>query len=125
MRLAPLFCLLATLAACTEPPARQTNVAEAMPNIPMPPAASYLSKEIGEEALKIRFRSELDVDAVARYYRGVLSKAPWNLVSDTPTPDGTVALYAEQKDGPPLWVTIRKAEGAPGSFVDLTGAKAR
>jgi hypothetical protein len=36
-----------------------------------------------------------------------------------------VALYAEQKDGPPLWVTIRKAEGAPGSFVDLTGAKAR
>jgi len=125
MRRARLVLVLATLAACTEPPARKADVTEAMPNIPMPPAATYLSKEIGEEALKIRFRSPMDVDGVARYYRGVLSQAPWKLISDAPMPDGTVALYAEQQDGPPLWITIRKAEGAPGSFVDLTGAKIR
>jgi hypothetical protein len=35
-----------------------------------------------------------------------------------------VALYAEQ-DGPPLWVTIRKADGAEGTLVDLAGAKTK
>jgi len=121
--------LLATglsLAGCGESPKpRQTDILEAMPNIPLPPDASYLSKEIGEEALKIRFRSVVDVDGVARYYRGVLGRDPWKLISDTPMQDGSVALYAEQKAGPPLWVTIRKAEDAPGSVVDLLGANTR
>jgi hypothetical protein len=35
-----------------------------------------------------------------------------------------VALYAEQ-DGPSLWVTIRKASGASGTFVDIAGAKTK
>jgi hypothetical protein len=113
------------LAGCGDAKPPQTDILQAMPNIPLPPEASFLSREIGEEALKIRFRSIVDVDGVARYYRNVLARDPWKLVSDTPMPDGSVALYAEQTAGPPLWVTIRKAEGAPGSLVDLLGANTR
>jgi hypothetical protein len=114
------------LAGCGDSPKpRQTDVLEAMPTMPLPPDATFLSKEIGEEALKIQFRSSVDVDGVARYYRGVLSRDPWKLVNDSPMQDGSIALYAEQKAGPPLWVTIRKVEGGPGSLVDLLGANTR
>jgi hypothetical protein len=126
MRRFLLVAALLSLAGCGDAPKpRQTDILEAMPNIPLPPEAAYLSKEIGEEALKIRFRSTVDVDGVARYYRGVLGRDPWKLIRDTPMQDGSIALYAEQKDGPPLWVTIRKAEGGPGSLVDLLGANTR
>jgi hypothetical protein len=83
-----------------------------------------VSREGGEDAIKVRFRSSLQPDQIAAYYREVLSKAPWRLVSDAREQDGGIALYAEQ-DGPPLWVTIRKAEGASGTFVDLAGAKTK
>jgi hypothetical protein len=126
MRRLFLFAAVLVLAGCSDSPKpRRTNVLEAMPNIPLPPEASFLSREIGEDALKIRFRSVVDVDGVARYYRAVLGSDPWKLISDTPMQDGSIALYAEQKAGPPLWVTIRKAEGAPGSLVDLLGANTR
>lgn len=125
MRRLFLFAAVIVLGCSDSPKPRRTDIFEAMPNIPLPPEASFLSREIGEDALKIRFRSIVDVDGVARYYRGVLGRDPWKLISDTPMQDGSIALYAEQKAGPPLWVTIRKAEGAPGSLVDLLGANTR
>lgn len=97
---------------------------ETLPNFPLPPNAELVSREGGEDALKFRFRSDLAPGQLADYYRGVLGKPPWRLVSDTPAPDGAVTLYAEQ-DGPPIWVSIRKAAGAAGSFVDIAGAKTK
>lgn len=117
----PLLAAAVVAAACKEPPSR-AKLSETIPNIPVPPEAQVLSSSGSADALQIRFRSELQPDQVAAYYRQVLSRAPWKLVSDTRTQDGAYALYAEQ-DGPPLWVRIRKAEGTAGSFVDLAGAK--
>jgi len=114
---------LLILAACSEPK-KAPRLAETLPNIPLPPRAEVVSRENGEDAIKIRFRSQATPDAVSSYYRDILSKPPWTLVSDNRTEDGKVALYAEQA-GPPLWVTIWKAEGAEGTFIDLAGARTR
>lgn len=110
--------------ACADPPRKQADVGETLPNLPLPPNAEVISREGGEDALKFRFKSDMDPDRLANYYRGVLSKAPWRLVSDSPAADGSLTLYAEQ-NGPSIWVTIRKADGAAGSFVDIAGAKAK
>lgn len=115
---------LAFLALACSEPKKLPEISETIPNLPLPPSADILSREGGEDALKLEFRSTLAPDQIATYYRNVLSKAPWNLVGDTQQPDGTIALYAEQ-DGPPLWVTIRKADGATGTIVNLAGAKVK
>jgi hypothetical protein len=122
MRRSALLVLL-LLAACSEP-RKEASIGETMPTVLFPPNGSLLSKQGGEDALLLRFRSSLDPDRVASYYRDVLSRPPWRLVSDTRDRDGVINLYAEQ-DGPPLWVTIRKATGAPGTLVDLAGAKVK
>jgi hypothetical protein len=123
MRKPTLLLALAAALACSEPQ-KQPKLSETLPNLPAPPNSDVISREGGDDALKVRFRSSLDPEQVAAYYREVLSKAPWRLVSDTKEQDGGVALYAEQ-DGPPLWVSIRKADGASGTFVDLAGAKTK
>ncbi len=124
MRRLFLVALALGLVACAEPPKKQAQVGETLPNLPLPPGGEVVSREGGEDALKIRFRSDIAPDQLVAYYRGVLGKPPWRLVSDTPSPDGAVTLYAEQ-DGPSIWVTVRKAEGAAGTFVDIAGAKSR
>ncbi len=110
------------LLACTEPK-QPAKLSEALPNIPLPPASQLLSREGGEDAIKLRFHSDEAPDEVAKYYRTVLGKAPWKLISDEKMADGSLTLYAEQK-GPSLWVTVRKADSsAAGSVVELAGAK--
>ena len=126
MRRTLLVALILLATGCGDTaPRPQAKVTETIPNIPIPPDGEFLSKEVGEDALKIRFRSREEVGNVATYYRGLFARDPWKLVSDTPMQDGSIALYAEQRNGPPLWVTIRKADGAPGSFVDLLGARTK
>jgi hypothetical protein len=63
----------------------------------------------------------MEQEKVADYYRAVLTRGNWRLVSDIKNPDGSTALYAEQ-DGPPLWVRISKLTDRPGSLVQLSGA---
>ncbi len=121
MRLLRPLVLTLVLAACSEPK-KQVDISEAIPNLPLPPAGELISKEGGEDALKLHFRSTGSPADVADYYRNVLSRPPWSLVSDVTAPDGVISFYAEQA-GPSLWVTVRKADGAAGSFVDIAGAK--
>jgi hypothetical protein len=120
-----ILAIVATgLLACSEP--RPTaKMKDALPNLPLPPSSQVLSREGGEDAISIRFHSDEAPDMVAGYYRLVLGKAPWKLVSDEKMADGSLTLYAEQK-GPSLWVTIRKADSvAAGSIVELAGAKSQ
>jgi hypothetical protein len=121
-RLLPFLLLLAT--ACGETPKQFPKLSETIPNLPIPPGGQVVRTEGGTDALSIRYRTALAPEAAANYYRELLGRDPWRLVSDTRSPDGVVSLYAEH-DGPPLWVSIRKADGAEGSFVDLAGAKTR
>lgn len=112
-------------AGCSEPrPAPSARFADVMPNIPLPPESEVISREDAPDAIKLRFRSSATPEAVAEHYRNELSRGAWRLVSDAKTADGGIALYAET-DGPSLWVTIRKADGAQGTFVDLAGARSK
>lgn len=113
------------IAGCRDKPPEPPKVSEALPNLPIPPFATVLSRAGSEDALQIAFRSAVGPDSVARFYRAVLTKAPWSLVGDTRTADGSLALYAEQSGGPPLWVTIRRDTASSGSLVNVGGAVVR
>ncbi|MEO8293922.1 MAG: hypothetical protein ABI613_00310 [Gemmatimonadota bacterium] len=97
------------------PPLSQT-----MPNLPLPPMARVVERSGGEDALQITFWSAMSPDSLAQYYRTVLSEGEWNLVGDTKTRTGEIALYAERK-GPPLWVTIQSDSTEGGSRLTLSG----
>ena len=95
-----------------------------MPNLPLPPRATVVSRTGSEDALQITFRSTLPPDSMAAYYRAVLTSGVWSLVGDTRTADGSIALYAE-REGPPLWVTIRKDSTSAGTILSIGGAVMR
>jgi len=116
--------VLLSLLACggSEPRGpKPPEFAEAFSNLPLPPNAEFVSRTGGAGALQIVLRTRVGDSAVANYYRTVLSKGNWRLVSDIKSRDGATAMYAEQ-DGPPLWVRIWPAKGGAGTLVQLTGA---
>lgn len=102
-------------------PPETPDFAAAFSNLPLPPAPQLVSRSGSTDALQLTLRSPATPSQLADYYRDVLSKGNWRLVSDTKNRDGSIVLYAEQK-GPPLWVRIWKPANAGGSLVQLTGA---
>jgi hypothetical protein len=117
-----LVCAL--LLACgseSSPPAKTPSTFTVFPNLPLPPGARFVSRAGSADALQITFFSPSEAPAVTEYYRGVLSKGKWRLVSETKKPDGTVVLYAE-KDGPPIWVSLWPTSDKAGTMVQLAGA---
>lgn len=89
--------------------------------LPLPPNPEVVSRSGSADALQITLRTPRDLAEVTEYYRDVLTRGNWRLVSDIKSADGSTALYAEH-DGPPLWVRIWKATDQPGTLVQLTGA---
>jgi hypothetical protein len=105
-----------------EAPPKSPELAEVMPNVPMPPQPTFVSRSGGADAVQLTVRSPARADAVAAYYRDVFKRNGWRLVNDAKDRDGAVVILAQQ-DGPPLWVRIRNAEDGQGSLIDLTGAR--
>ena len=108
------------LVACRDEAPPMAKVADVFPNLPLPPEASVVSREGSSEALKITMMSRARSSDIEAYYRDVLSRNGWRLVSDSRDGDGAVVLLAE-RDGPPLWVRIQAADSA-GTKVELAGA---
>jgi hypothetical protein len=123
MRHTPLVLALLLVACSDRRP--EVKMSETLPNIPVPPNAQVVSREGGDDAIKLRFRTTMAAEKVADYYRTVLSKEPFILISDTRTEDKGYALYAEQTDRPSLWVKIVETDDKQGSLVDVAGAKKR
>ena len=113
-----LLVLCAGLAACEKAP-KTVSLHEAMPYVPLPPEPTFLQKSGGPDALQITVRSPAAADAVAAYYRAVLKRNGWHLVSDQKDKDGATVLFAEKK-GPPLWIRVQ--QDGKGSLVQLSGA---
>jgi hypothetical protein len=118
-RIRNVLCCLA-LAACTDKPVT-AKLSQALPNLPLPPQASFVSRAGGPDALQITVRSPARADSVAMYYRQVFKGGNWRLVNDAKDAEGATVLFAAQH-GPPLWVRIRSAEDGQGSVVELSGA---
>ena len=110
--------------SCRDAPPKMARISEALPHMPLPPNPGFVSKSGSAEALQIVVTTPLTPAQALAFYRDTLGKAPWRLISDEAIPDSGRALYAE-RDGPPLWVTIRAAEGGTGSIVALSGAVPR
>jgi hypothetical protein len=122
MKISRIALLLALASvACGQPERKTVKLSDALPDLPLPPEASVIGRSAGADALKLTFSSTLTPEQMAEFYRGTLTSGVWRLVSDTKTADGTIALYAE-REGPPMWVTIRKTPGTVGSTVELAGA---
>jgi hypothetical protein len=118
------LCLVATLMIGCEsepPPPTPPAFAKAFSNLPLPPNPQIISRAGSADALQLTVFSPTEAARVAEYYRFALTRGNWRLVSDTKSPDGSTALYAEH-DGPPLWVRIWKANDRQGTMVQLTGA---
>ena len=111
---------LVLVSACerAEPP-KQATLAQAMPNLPIPPNAEFVSRSGSADALQLVFQSPLRRDDVANYYRTIFTTTGWNLVSDVTQPDSTIALYAEQ-GGHPMWARITPVGAS--TRIELMGA---
>jgi hypothetical protein len=86
----------------------------------LPQHPELVARAGGADALQLTLFSPAEFEQVTEFYRTVLSKEPWRLISDKKNQDGSVVLYAEQR-GPPLWVRIWKL-GDRGTMVELNGA---
>jgi hypothetical protein len=113
--------LAAGLAACGDKAPKTASMHDALPFIPLPPEATFVSRSGGPDALQITVRSPAQADAITAYYRGVLQKGGWHLVSDAKDKDGATVLFAEKK-GPPLWIRVQPAEDGKGTLVQVSGA---
>jgi hypothetical protein len=113
--------LCAGLAACGDKAPKTASLRDALPFIPLPPQATFVSRSGGPDALQITLRSPGKADDITAYYRAVLQKGGWRLVSDAKDKDGATVLFAEKK-GPPLWIRVQPAEDGNGTLVQLSGA---
>jgi len=109
------------LVACKDKGPQTPKISQVLPNLPLPPNASVVSRSGGSDALQITLISPAKVKDVETYYRAVLSKNGWRLVNDMRDRDGSVVLLAEQ-DGPPLWVRIKSTDDNVATMVELAGA---
>jgi hypothetical protein len=117
-----LLALALAAAGCGEkPPTRTATVGQTLPTLLLPPSATFVSRSGSADALQITVRTPLGPDQTGDYYRKLLKASSWTLVNDAKDRDGAIVLLAQGK-GPPLWVRIQQASGAPGSLVQLTGA---
>jgi hypothetical protein len=124
MRIHPLVVLFAAgtlMAGCHKAAPKTVTLGGAFRTIPLPPNAQALANEGGVDAMQFLFVTPDLPDSVLAYYRRIFTADPFHLVNER-THGATTALYAEQDNGPPIWVTI-SANGSEGSQVTIAGAK--
>jgi hypothetical protein len=115
--------LALALGGCKPRPIQQKlpEVTDVFSTVVLPPSGSLVSREGGPDALQLTFTSPAPVDSVTGYYRGVFSRDPFVLVSDTKEKDNTVALYVEEAHRP-MWLRIRPKQDGSGTWIELSGA---
>lgn len=113
--------LVLALVGCKDRKPEMAKISEVFPNLPVPPRASVISRDASPDALKLTLMSNARPAEVEAYYRDVLGRGGWRLVSDTRDAEGAVVLMAEQ-DGPPLWVRIQSTSDSVATMVELAGA---
>jgi hypothetical protein len=115
--------VLLALIGCRDKPPEMAKVSEVFPNLPLPPAASLVSREGSPDALKLTLMAKARPADVEAYYRDALSsRNGWHLVSDTRDAEGALVLLA-QRNGPALWVRILPTDDSLRTKVELAGAQ--
>ncbi|HEU4699628.1 MAG TPA: hypothetical protein VFS40_10635 [Gemmatimonadales bacterium] len=100
------------------------KVSDVFSTLVLPPNGVFVSRQGSSDALQLTFRSPLPAEQVVSYYRSVLGKDPYVLVSDTKGSDGAVSFYAEDK-GRPLWIQVVPGALGDSSTVQMAGVVAK
>ena len=119
------FALLAalTVVACDrpkEPDARQM-AARALRGTLSYPQSSVMNISAGTDAAELQLASAAPVERIAAWYREALPLNGWELKNEGKDRDGGLSIYAE-KEGRPLWITLKPNPGGQGSTYTLIGA---
>lgn len=104
-------------------PPDTARIQDALPGMPLPGDPVFVSRSGSPDALQVVLTSAQSPEAIIQFYRIVLTRDPWTLVSDQPFDSGGRVFYAS-RNGPPLWVTIKPNPGGIGSLISLNGAVA-
>ncbi|MGH2608334.1 MAG: hypothetical protein ACRDHF_04530 [Tepidiformaceae bacterium] len=128
-RIAPVLFLLslaaALVAACERPREEERAralTAHVLRDMMVYPASTLVSFAAGEEAGQVVLSTPAAVDTVTAWYRQVLRLNGWELRQDQQRPDGSRILYAVKTERP-LWITLRRTAGAPGTTYTLIAAE--
>ena len=103
-----------------EPNARQL-AARALRGTLAYPQSTIVSVSAGTDAAEVQLSSPAPLDRVAAWYREALPLNGWELKNEGKDTSGGVTIYAE-KEGRPLWLTLRPNVGGPGTSYTLIGA---
>jgi hypothetical protein len=114
---------LLALLGCGDRPEKPADVSVALPNLPLPPQPTLVSRSGSANTLMITLSSPAKLADVEAYYHSVLTGPGWKLLKQSTDRTGAITMLAEQ-DGPPLWVRIRSQPDSSGTLVDLAGAVA-
>jgi hypothetical protein len=118
------FLVAVTLVAGCErrrPPDPHAMVQRTLKGVLVYPMSVQVSVSAGEDAAQVTMTSQDSVAKVAGWYRRSLATNGWTLTSDVTSADGSTTMSATQGKRP-LWITVRRNEGAPGTTYTLIGA---
>lgn len=122
-RLVAAVALLALLASCDrpkEPDARQL-ASRALRGTLSYPNSTIVSVSAGTDAAEVTLTTADPIERVAGWFREALPLNAWVLRNERKGADGAVSIYAE-KEGRPLWLTLKPNVGGPGTTYTLIGA---
>jgi hypothetical protein len=114
---------LLALVACDrpkEPDARQL-AARALKGTLTYPQSTIVNVAAGTDAAEVTLTTADPVDVVAGWFRQALPLNGWELRNEGKSAAGAVSIYAE-KEGRPLWLTLRPNTGGPGTTYTMIGA---
>ncbi len=97
------------------------TVSQSLKGVLVYPHSRMVSMASGDSVGQVALVSPDDPDSVARWFRMYLGVNNWDLQSDGTQGDGSIAMYAERARRP-LWISIRRNSGGPGTSYTLTGA---
>ena len=104
-----------------QPPDPHAMVQKTMHGVLAYPMSVQVSVSAGEDAAQVTMTSPDSVAKVAAWYRRTLATNGWTLTSDVTGADGSTTMSASQGKRP-LWITLRRNEGAPGTTYTVIGA---
>ena len=124
-RLSALLLVAGVCAGCDRPPPQREDrqfAASVLHGVLAYPQSSVVSVESGSDAAQATLSTPAPVQAVATWYRQMLSLNGWDLQNDAVMDDGSVTIFAQQGERP-LWITLKATAGGAGTTYTLIGAE--
>jgi hypothetical protein len=123
-RLSLVVTIALGLTACERPADRKADrdyAARLLTGLFAYPQSQLVTVNAGQGAAQVTLSTPAPVDQVATWYRQTLRMNGWDLQSDAPMNDGSLAIYAT-RGARPLWITLRKGDGGQGTLYTVIGA---